>query len=423
MRYLSALLIVSILACSPGKRDFDPASYVNPFIGTGKVQNHIDGGNTYPGAVRPWGMVSMSPHNIDFQNQVASTTYQKGNPYIYGFGHTHISGMGCNASGAILLKATTGDLDVTVEGTRSEYSNEQAIPGYYGVNLDRFGIQAGFTTTERTGLSRFRFPAGRANLMIDLGLTPDFGKSGKLVLTSDSTFEGFKREGNTCDCKKYGNVHFYGVISKSSKSKGFFRNYVLADTPEYSIEGDYVGAWFGFEMAADETIEVRVGVSYVSIDNARINLMAESGGTTFEQMRADSYDRWKTELGKIAVEGEIEENKVKFYSALYHALLHPNIFSDVNGEYRMHNSEATGYSEEVRYTNFSMWDTYRTLHPLLSLVYPERQEAMTASVIQMYEEGGWLPRIEVLGNNTGVMVGDPASIIINDTYQRGITGI
>jgi len=422
MNYWTALFCIIILfACNTTKNDFEPARYVNPFIGTGQVENYIDAGNTYPGAVRPWGMVSMNPHNLDFRDMVESTTYRKGMPYIYGFGHTHVSGMGCNASGAILLKATSGPMDVSVDHTRSEYSNETAIPGYYAVTLDRFNIGAEFTTTERSGISRFKFPKGKANLMIDLGLTPDFGKSGRFEFTSDSTFQGYKTEGSVCDCGMWGKVHFYGTISKKATSRGVFQNWELVGSSSHYIEGEFVGAFATFEVDQDEVIEVRVGVSYVSSENARINLQAESIGRSFEEIRKESYAIWNAELSKIYVEGESEDNKIKFYTALYHSLLHPNVFSDVNGDYRMHNSNTIANSPEVRYVNFSMWDTYRTVHPLLSLVYPERQEAMISSLLQMYRESGWLPRLEVLGNNTGVMVGDPASIIINDTYQRGIT--
>jgi predicted alpha-1,2-mannosidase len=421
MKPFIVLFLIVLISCTAEKPAFEPASFVNPFIGTGQVENHINGGNTYPGAVRPWGMVSMSPHNIDFRGQVASTTYTKNNPFIFGFGHTHISGMGCNASGAILLKATSGNTDVTVDHTKSAYSAEIAVPGYYSVHLDKFNIQAEFTTTERAGISRFRFPKGNANLMVDLGLTPDFGKFGKFEIISDSQFQGYKREGNTCDCKKWGNVYFYGEISKKSSSHGLYKDWIVVPTASNFLEDENTGGFFGFDVDENEVIEVRVGVSYVSTENARINLLSETKDKSFDEIRQTSLKLWNSELSKIKVEGESVENKTKFYTALYHSLLHPNLFSDVNGEYRMHDTTTIGNSIQPKYTNFSMWDTYRTLHPLLSLVYPEREEQMVNSLVEMYKESGWLPRIEVLGHNTGVMVGDPASIVINDSYQKGIT--
>ena len=422
MNYFIPLLFLFFVACSSPAEEFDPTAFVDPFIGTGQVENKINGGNTYPGAVRPWGMTSMNPHNLDFRDQVASTTYRKGNPYIYGFGHTHVSGMGCNASGAILLKATTGDADVSVDHVRSAYSEEVAIPGYYSVKLDKFNVNAEFTTTQRAGISKFTFPEGQANLMIDLGLTPDFGKTGKIEFLSDQSFQGSKVEGNTCDCGKWGSIYFYGEISKASSSKGFFKDWELQANPATSLEGDYVGACFSFPAEAGESIEVRVGVSYVSTENARENLHAETQNRSFGEIREESLNIWRDELSKIRVEGGSDADLTKFYTALYHSLFHPNVFSDVNGDYRKHDSREVGNDKQVRYVNFSMWDTYRTLHPLLSLVYPEKQEEMVYSLVEMYKEAGWLPRIEALGHNTGVMVGDPASIIINDTYQRGITG-
>ncbi len=421
MRYIYGLFFLALLACTSEKSELDPASYVNPFIGTAPIENHINGGNTYPGAVRPWGMASMNPHNMDFRDEVASTTYKKDNPYIYGFGHAHVSGMGCNASGAILLKATTGILDPSVDHTRSPYSNETAFPGYYSVSLDKFNVQAEFTTTEHSGISRFTFPEGKSNLMIDLGLTPDFGKSGSLEILSENSFQGHKIEGNTCGCEKWGEIYFYGEISKESISSGFFKDWEIVENASNLISGEYVGLYFEFDNEAREEIEVRVGISYVSIENAKQNLLAETKDLSFDEIQKESYEIWKKELSKVLVEGGSREELTKFYSALYHSLFHPNIISDVNGDYPLHERNGIGNSAQVQYTNFSMWDTYRTLHPLLNLVYPERQEAMIASLVQMYKESGWLPRIEVNGHNTGVMVGDPASIIINDAYQKGIT--
>ncbi len=424
MKIIYGLLLLAILGCKQNEpiEAFNPLQYVNVFIGTALDENHINTANTYPGAVRPWGMASMSPHTIDFRGDAkGSTAYFRGNPYMFGFGHAQMSGTGCNGSGALLLKATSGNLELNVDSTKSAYSEETAYPGYYGVKLDKFNIQAEFTSTERVGISKFTFPKGQANILLDLGLTPDFGKYGKVTINEDYSFQGYKKEGNYCGCGKWREIYFYGELSETPSKAGLFQDWVVADTLSSQIEGNYVGNYFSFDLKENTTIEVRVGISYVSAENAKLNLRKETDSLSFDQIKETSQNIWKTELSKIKVEGGSEDDKMKFYTGLYHSLIHPNVFSDVNGDYRAHETREILNSLEVQYTNFSMWDTYRTLHPLLSLVYPDRQEGMVKSIIDMYKQAGWLARIENMGHNSGVMVGDPASIIINDTYQRGLT--
>ena len=185
--------------------------------------------------------------------------------------------------------------------------------------------------------------------------------------------------------------------------------------------GENIGTYFSFDTKAGETIEVKVGVSYVSIENARKNLAAEQPGFDLQNTHNQAVKKWNDLLGRIKIEGGIPEEKTIFYSALYHVLLHPNIIQDVNGEYPTMESYGVGNTNgKNRYTVFSLWDTYRNVHPFLSLVYPDLQTDMVNSMLDMYQESGWLPKWELLGMETSVMVGDPATPVIADTYLRGL---
>jgi predicted alpha-1,2-mannosidase len=201
------------------------------------------------------------------------------------------------------------------------------------------------------------------------------------------------------------------------------------DSGEYKLYKNYaremmgndIGFFFSLgEVAPGTEVEVKVGISYTSIENARRNLEAEVGSRTFDEIRNNAHSTWNEALGRIRVEGGTEDDKTIFYTALYHALIHPSIISDVNGEYPMMESGETGRADYTRYSVFSLWDTYRNLHPLLTLVYPERQTDMLRSMVDMYKEHGWLPRWELFGRETYTMEGDPAAIVIADSWVKGL---
>ena len=391
---------------------------INLFIGTS------NGGNTHPGSVLPWGMVSLSPFNsYDTISKSASgpSPYYYGNKYISGFTHLNISGTGCGDLGVFCLMPTTGNLSLHQPDNTSAYTKEKANPGYYSVNLDRFNVKAELTTTIRSGLSRYTFPEGKSNILLNLGIGLTTQKGGSIKCISDTEVEGFKSIGNFCGIKNVQTVYFVARISKKPNISG-----VWIDGKDYpgfnrEIAGNDIGAYFSFDTEQDETIYVKVGVSYVSIANARKNLDAEQPGYDFEKTKLAAEQAWNCELSKIQVEGGTSDDRVKFYTALYHALIHPSISSDVNGEFCAMGSntvtKAEGYN---RYTVFSLWDTYRNLHPFLSLVYPHQQSDMVKTMLGMYQEGGWLPKWEYAGNETFDMVGDPAVPAIADSWLRGI---
>jgi predicted alpha-1,2-mannosidase len=387
--------------------------YVNPFIGTGPEHQAY----TYPGAVLPFGMVSVSPHN----NLSKPPGYIHGESHIYGFGHVHLSGTGCPDLGNVVLMPCTGDLKPDREQFKSSYSDEKASAGYYKVHLDKYKVTAEMTSTLRTGSSRYTFPkSSSAKIIIDVAQSLSPVRDAYVKLNSSSEAEGWVKAGGFCGKKNVHTVYFVVQLSKKAKSTGTWNKNILSDSLQ--TQGDNIGAWFNFETTEKEAVEVKVGVSYVSINNARLNLEQEQKDLNFSKVKEAAEEAWEKELSKIKVSGGTGKQKTIFYSALYHMLLHPNIFSDVNGEYvsmdKREVLKANGYN---RYTVYSLWDTYRTVHPFFSLVYPDRQLDMVKSMLGIYKESGWLPKWELAGNETDIMVGDPAIPVITDTYLRGIT--
>jgi predicted alpha-1,2-mannosidase len=417
------IILAFSLSCA-GSAFAQAVHWVDPFIGTAK------GGNTFPGALVPWGMVSVSPHN-DLR---APSGYVYGRPFLYGFGHVHLSGTNCPDLGSVLIAATVGEVAPDPEKFKSPYDSEAAAPGYYRVHLRNGDITVETTATTRAGMSRFAFPARKddANILIDTShrLTTDppgapnpFVSRVRIVSLSEA--EGSAQSGDFCS-PLTGNrqtVYFVVKFSKPAVRTGTWREGVVQDQKEQEgNEGKDAGAYFRFSIGPGETVTAKVGISYVSIQNARMNLEAEMPDWDFNAVRAAASKAWDDELSKILVTGGTADEKKMFYTALYHALLQPSVFSDINGQYKgMGPSgvrKAEGYT---RYSFFSLWTTYRTLHPFLGLVYPERELDMAKSLVEMSREGGWLPRWELAGEDTGVMVGDPAVPVLLDTYRQGLT--
>jgi predicted alpha-1,2-mannosidase len=442
---MKRLLLVFISVCLVqflmSQEKVGPTSYVDPFIGTSNY------GATYPGAVVPWGMASVVPFNVSpvVGNEYSNTNSWCSNPYVSkntvmtGFSHVNLSGVGCPDLGSILLMPITGELVVNHEHYGSTYSNEEARPGYYTMQLDRYGVGVEVSATRRTGISRYTFPAGTSHVLVNLGhgLTNETG--GMLNYVSDTELEGYKLLGTFCYHQQaVMPVYFVVRISKSPESKGYWKfqkklpgarhnwsstsgKYKFYKNYTKELSGEDIGAYLTFNTKQDEIIEVRVGISYVSIEQARLNLDSEQAQKPFERLANEAHAAWEKELSTIEVEGGTHEDKVKFYTALYHVLLHPNTLQDVDGQYPAMESSEIRTVEGNRYTVFSLWDTYRTVHPFMSLVYPDKQLGMINSMLDMYKESGWLPKWELYGRETHVMEGDPALIVLADTYLRGIT--
>ncbi|MFY1612110.1 GH92 family glycosyl hydrolase [Macellibacteroides fermentans] len=431
-----ALLLSGVLSVSAQQ----PVDYVNPFIGTSNY------GTTNPGAVCPQGLMSVTPFNVmgsesnkfDKDSQWWSAPYTSDNNYFTGFAHVNLSGVGCPELGGLLLMPTAGDLNVDYSQYGSAYTEEVAKPGYYGTKLTKYGIKAEATASMRTGLSRFTFPAGKGNILLNLGegLTNETGATVRIV--NDTEIEGSKLMGTFCyNPQAVFPVYFVMKVSKAPKQMGYWKKQrpmkgVEAEWDGYSgkyklytkynrdMSGDDVGVWFTYDNEANEVIEVKMGVSFVSIENARLNMNTEQPDFNFDKVSKAAREQWNSDLSRVLVEGGSKDEKTIFYTALYHMLIHPNILQDVNGEYPMMESLKTGKTSGNRYTVFSLWDTYRNVSQLMTLLFPERQVEIIRTMVDMYKESGWLPKWELFGRETLTMEGDPSIPYIVDAWMRGI---
>ena len=440
---LTIIAIFALCSTLSAQESADYAHWVDPFIGT------ADYSVTHPGAVVPHGMMATVPFNVtgsdlnrfDKDNRWWSAPYDIRNKYSVGFAHGALSGVGCPELGAIITMPTIGEVKADRYERGSTYVEEVATPGYYATTYDKFSVRAEATATERASVERYTFlEGGQANIIVDLGTALSNESGAMLRKVSNTEVEGMRLLGTFC----YTNqavfpVYFVARISKPAQSTGYWKLQPemtgieaqwSGDSGEYKLYNNYsremmgndIGFFFSLgEVEAGTVVEVKVGISYTSIENARKNLDAEVGDSTFDEVRQASYNRWNEALSRIRVEGGTEEDKTIFYTALYHSLLHPNILSDINGEYpTMERGDiglAVGYD---RYTVFSLWDTYRNVHQLLTLAYPERQTDMIRSMVGMSQEWGWLPRWELYGRETFTMEGDPAIPVIVDSYLKGL---
>lgn len=437
----AALAIATALPAQAqtGSADYDPVDYVNPFIGTTNY------GTTNPGAVCPQGMMSVVPFNVmgavegnrDKDSRWWSTPYEHNNVFFTGYAHVNLSGVGCPELGSLLLMPTTGELEVDYMKYGSHYTDEQASPGYYSNILTKYGIKTEVTATPRTGRARFTFPEGKGNILLNLGegLTNESGATVRFV--NDREIEGSKLLGTFCyNPQSVFPIYFVMRIDKQPGDRGYWKKMrpmtveaqwdSTAGTRKIytsylkEMSGDDIGTWFTFDTREGETIEVSIGVSFVSIENARENLEAEQAGRTFDDLRQAARAAWRNDLSRILVEGGSDDQRTVLYTALYHFLIHPNILNDINGEYPAMESNEILTTQGRRYTVFSLWDTYRNVHQLMTLLFPDRQLDMVRTMIDMYREHGWLPKWELYGRETLTMEGDPAIPVIVDTWMKGL---
>lgn len=438
---MKTILLSLFLSCSfIVAAQQEPADWVNPFIGTSNF------GTTNPGAVCPQGVMSVTPFNVmgsdkneyDKDSRWWSTPYTSDNRFFTGFAHVNLSGVGCPELGGLLLMPTTGDINADYHEYGSEYRNEKASPGYYSVELSKYNVKAEATASMRTGLSRFTFPEGKSNILLNLGegLTNESGATVRFV--NETEIEGCKLFGTFCyNPQAVFPLYFVMKINKVPAKSGYWKKqrpmkgvesewdiyagkYKLYTNYTREISGDDIGVWFSFDTEKDEQIEVKIGVSFVSIENARQNMNEEQPGFAFDKVREEARRMWNKELSVVAVEGGTDDQKTIFYTGLYHLLIHPNILQDVNGEYPLMESLKTGHTDENRYTVFSLWDTYRNVSALMTLLYPEKQEEIIRTMLDMYRENGWLPKWELYGRETFTMEGDPAIPYIVDAWMKGL---
>ena len=410
----------------------DNVDYVDPFIGTTNFSI------CNPGAIMPHGLMSVVPFNVmgsdlnqdDKDKRWWSAVYEYNNKYFTGFAHVTLSGVGCPEMGTLLTMPTMGELHVDYRSYGSEYKDETARPGYYSTILTKYGIR-----TEVTA-----FPKGKGNLLFNLGngLTNEVGASLRRV--SDTEFEGTRMLGTFCyNPQAVFPMYFVVRVNKKPAAYGMWKKqpdfgnaqkqwdeyqgkYKLYPGYGRDMAGNDIGYYITYDCEEGEQVEVQVGVSFVSIANARENLNKEQKGFNFDATAKEAHDQWASTLDKVTVEGGTEQQRRVFYTALYHSQIHPTILQDVNGEYPKMESSENGKTNGNRYTVYSLWDTYRNLSQLETLLYPDRQVDMINSMIDMYREWGWMPKWELFSRETWTMEGDPAIPYIADAYMRGLRG-
>lgn len=420
----------------------DNVDYVDPFIGTTNFSI------CNPGAIMPHGLMSVVPFNVmgsdlnqdDKDKRWWSAVYEYNNKYFTGFAHVTLSGVGCPEMGTLLTMPTMGELNVDYRSYGSEYKDETARPGYYSTILTKYGIRTEVTATTRSSIERYTFPKGKGNLLFNLGngLTNEVGASLRRV--SDTEFEGTRMLGTFCyNPQAVFPMYFVVRVNKKPAAYGMWKKqpdfgnaqkqwdeyqgkYKLYPGYGRDMAGNDIGYYMTYDCEEGEQVEVQVGVSFVSIANARENLNKEQKGFNFDATAKEAHDQWASTLDKVTVEGGTEQQRRVFYTALYHSQIHPTILQDVNGEYPKMESSENGKTSGNRYTVFSLWDTYRNLSQLETLLYPDRQVDMINSMIDMYREWGWMPKWELFSRETWTMEGDPAIPYIADAYMRGLRG-
>jgi predicted alpha-1,2-mannosidase len=406
----------------------NPTDFVNPFLGT------AEHGHTFPGAALPGGLVQLSP-DTDIQGWDWCSGYHYSDNSVMGFSHLHRSGMGAGDWGDILFMPTTGEIktvpgakDKPGEGYRSRFSHddEKASPGYYTVKLMDYGIKAELTVSQRAGYHKYTFPKSDAShILIDLNHGIHDRCSGADVkIVSNTEIEGHRLSNGFVDDQ---NVYFYAKFSKPFISWGTWDNgKVNLGSKEQS--GKSIGAVANFATSEGEIIEVKVGISYTSIAQARLNFEKEISNKDFERTKADAAATWNVALNKIEVEMEkgadptyVKNKMIAFYSAVYHSLLFPATFSDADGTYMGLDNKEHKATDFTYRSDFSLWDTFRAEMPLLTLIHPQRSNDVVNTMIAQYEQGGWLPTPQEFGNSyTNDMIGDHPVVAILDAYRKGI---
>lgn len=436
----------------------DLARWVNPFTGTkpGGPDHGTGGGagNNFPGADVPFGMVQWSPDTV---------THQHGGYYyddnrIKGFSLTHLSGAGCSTYQDIPIMPFAGEVTTSPAADPDRYvatfshADEQASPGYYGVTLDG-GTRVELTVTQRTGVGRFAFPGGTTStLLVNTSGSVSGTDDAEVTIGADS-ISGWATSGRFCGADHRYRVFFHAVFDRPFASVGTWKNGAVtpgrsserggsgvrdnpADAPktleaqgeeptraqdataqDTTVSGPGSGGWVTFD---DPDVTMRVGLSFVSVDGAKKNLAAENGGRSFDDVRTAARAAWNERLNQVRVTGGTDARRTTFYTALYHSLLQPNVFSDVDGRYpgfdgRVHTAEP-GHAV---YTNFSGWDVYRSEMQLLSLLAPAEAADMVRSMVLFAEQGGAWDRWTVANGYTGVMVGDPYHVMVSSAYAFG----
>ena len=378
---------------------------VNTLIGTKGVG--LTSGYLYPGATYPYGMVQFTPSYFSKRS---------------GFVINQLSGGGCEHMGNFPTFPVKGKLKMSPDNIlnyRINISEEKGHAGYYEAMVQE-DIKAKLTVTERTGMASYEYPADQqyGTVIIGGGISATPIEQAAIVITAPNKCEGYAEGGNFCGLRTPYKVYFVAEFDTDALESGTWKRNELKPNTTFA-EGEYSGVYFTFDVNKKKNIQYKIGVSYVSVENARENLKAENTGWDFLQIQNQAESKWNHYLGKIEVEGTNPDRTTQFYTHLYRSFIHPNVCSDVNGEY-MGADFKVHKSRSKHYTSFSNWDTYRTQIQLLSILDPEVVSDIVISHQLFAEEaGGAFPRWVMANIETGVMQGDPTPILISNAYAFG----
>lgn len=394
--------------------------YVNPFIGTGAVENSLSG-NCYPGATVPFGMVQLSPDTQEAPDWDKASGYDYNDTHTCGFSHTRLSGTGaCDLIDLLLMPTTTDEVWSAVD-----HSKETARPGYYSLRLSS-GILAELTATTRAGIHRYTYPAGsRQRLYIDLDHSAPKTSWNRRIIQSQlrivapNAIEGYRIITGWAKLRRvYFRIELSRPIASCSLIDGS-RDYGQVPV----VNGTALKAWLDFDPKGGNELTVKVALSTTSIENARLNMQREAASWSFDGYAAQADKAWDDVLGRIEAEGN-QQDMEKFYTALYHTMIQPNTISDVDGSYT-----ATDYSTRrmpegrTYYTTFSLWDTFRAAHPLYTIIAPERNADFVNSMLTHFDSYGYLPIWSLWGQDNYCMIGNHAIPVVVDAVMKGTPGI
>ncbi|WP_299113748.1 GH92 family glycosyl hydrolase [uncultured Winogradskyella sp.] len=421
-KFISAFIgILLLFGCqnensvTTAKKDKPLINYVNTFIGTG---GH---GHTYPGATLPYGMMQLSP-DTRLEGWDGCSGYHYTDEYIYGFSHTHLSGTGISDYGDVLLMPTN-----TIEfnngadgkaGYRAHFShdNEDAEPGYYKVHLDSTDIDVELTVSNRSGIHKYEFPSAENQYMVLDLAHRDKLLNYKIEKIDDKTIQGLRHSEAWAKDQR---LFYYITFSHPMERIVYDDNEGNPITKNYKFSSKK--AVIKFDNPNNETVYIKVGISAVDIEGAKKNMTAEIGDKDFESIKKSGQDYWESQLEKIVIETDDTNNKTNFYSALYHTMLAPQRYQDVDGRYRgmdlkIHEADFDYYSV------FSLWDTYRAAHPLYTIIEQDRTNHFINTFLAKYDEGGIMPMWDLAANYTDCMIGYHAVPVVADAYLKGIRG-
>ena len=409
-KFILYFIIISlIISCNsrskilPAQKDLALISYVNPFIGTG---GH---GHTYPGVTMPFGMMQLSP-DTRLDGWDGCSGYHYSDDEIYGFSHTHLSGTGVSDYGDILLMPTTKAIFNNgadgKEGYKSKFSHDKEIaePGYYKVHLDETNIDVELTVSKRSGIHKYSFNETQQDyIILDLEHRDQL-LAHQIEQISPTVIQGFRHSKAWATNQK---LFFYIELSHE----------VLL---QYPASKNPTKTAMSIHNPKNEHVYVKIGISAVDIEVAKKNLYEEIGDKTFNEVKKAAQETWENQLEKIVIEDKNKDNKVNFYTAMYHAMIAPNLYQDVDGRYRGMDLEIHKTNDFDYYTVFSLWDTYRAAHPLYTIIEQDRTNDFINTFLAKYDEGGIMPIWDLSACYTGCMIGYHAVPVIADAYLKGI---